>query len=143
MGYALKAATIVSEVIEGETIIIDMQTGTYFSTDGLGTVLWAAAQAGHSRQALVEGAAKAYPAAVDAGADTAAFLDSLVAKGLLVETPEAAQIQDVAWPAGDYAKAQLYAHSDMQDLIMLDPIHEVDNVGWPKRREDMIPPAAA
>ncbi|MBY0408354.1 MAG: PqqD family peptide modification chaperone [Rickettsiales bacterium] len=132
-----------SEVIEGETIIIDMQTGTYFSTDGLGSALWAAAVAGQGRQALVDGASKAYPAAAEAGADTVAFLDALVAAGLLVETPGAAGMGDVAWPAGEYAKPQLHQHSDMQDLIMLDPIHEVDNVGWPKRREDMHPPAAA
>lgn len=28
----------------------------------------------------------------------------------------------------------LEKYTDMQDLLLLDPIHEVDDTGWPKRK---------
>ncbi len=32
---------------------------------------------------------------------------------------------------GDYVAPVLESFTDMQDLILLDPIHEVDAAGWP------------
>ena len=30
----------------------------------------------------------------------------------------------------------LEKHTDMAELILLDPVHEVDSMGWPHRPED-------
>ena len=30
---------------------------------------------------------------------------------------------------------QIRAYTDMQDLLMIDPIHDVDETGWPVRRD--------
>jgi hypothetical protein len=35
-----------------------------------------------------------------------------------------------------YKAPALAVHEDMQDLITLDPIHDVDQVGWPTRKVD-------
>jgi hypothetical protein len=29
----------------------------------------------------------------------------------------------------------LAVYTDMQDLLLLDPIHDVDEIGWPTRRD--------
>lgn len=144
MGFALGAPAIVSEVIDGEAIIIDMRTGNYFSTEALGAMLWQAAIAGQDRQALIASVTAAYPDTGAVGEDAAAFLDLLVENGLLVETSMKAAVSDApVWPIGAYAAPKLHQHSDMQDLIMLDPIHDVDTMGWPTRREDTVPLHAA
>jgi hypothetical protein len=30
-------------------------------------------------------------------------------------------------------------YEDMQDLLLLDPIHDVDETGWPARKQDAVP----
>lgn len=142
MGFGAGAPTIVSEVIEGEAIIIDLLSGDYFSTQALGAILWSAALSGQDRHALISGATAAYVGADGVETDVDAFLTTLVGHGLLVENAAngaAAGGNEPVWPPGPYAPPVLHQHSDMQDLVMLDPIHEVDTVGWPTRREDTVP----
>lgn len=38
-------------------------------------------------------------------------------------------------PAG-YRPPVLEVFADMQDLLLLDPIHDIDEVGWPVARPD-------
>ena len=33
-----------------------------------------------------------------------------------------------------YAAPKLATYSDLQDLLLLDPIHDVDETGWPAAR---------
>jgi len=35
-----------------------------------------------------------------------------------------------------FEKPKLQKFTDMQDLLLLDPIHEVDEAGWPHTRND-------
>jgi hypothetical protein len=32
-----------------------------------------------------------------------------------------------------YSPPKLSAYTDMQELLLLDPVHEVDDAGWPSR----------
>lgn len=138
--FSIAAATIMSEVIEGEAIIIDMNSGSYFSTDGVGAEIWQAAIAGASREVIVQSVTAAYPGVPESGEQAGAFLNLLLGYQLLVEGAATSSAAATAIKSsGAYAAPQLQAHSDMKDLIMLDPIHDVDAVGWPTRREDTPP----
>jgi len=139
VAYKLAEVSVVTEVIDGEAIIVDMRNGCYFSTDGLGARLWQAVLAGVSREVLVSAVAAAYPAAPEAPEAARAFLDALVDNNLLVavDATPAEIVFDLG--GGAYAAPALERHSDMQDLIMLDPIHDVDTMGWPTRKEDTKP----
>jgi len=139
VAYKLAEVSVVTEVIDGEAIIVDMRNGCYFSTDGLGARLWQAALAGASQDAIINAVAKAYPTIVDAAEAARAFLDNLTEHDLLapVDAPPAEVAFELG--GGDYAAPSLERHSDMQDLIMLDPIHDVDTMGWPTRKEDTKP----
>ena len=64
-----------------------------------------------------------------------ALVDELVAEGILV----AAQANGND-PAGEpepssrpYEDPKLGKYTDMQELLLLDPVHEVDESGWPNR----------
>ena len=35
-----------------------------------------------------------------------------------------------------YVAPTLQKYSDMQDLLLIDPVHEVDETGWPNRPAD-------
>jgi hypothetical protein len=46
---------------------------------------------------------------------------------------------EFATPPGAFGPPRLQKFTDMQELLLLDPIHEVDEAGWPHTR----PPTAA
>ena len=40
-------------------------------------------------------------------------------------------------PREEYGKPTIDSYGDLQDLLLLDPIHEIaPEAGWPKRREE-------
>ena len=132
--YALASAAIVHEVIDGEAIIMDMRSGSYYSTDGSGALIWSAAMAGASRARMLQTAEQTLPGAGD---DALRFLDSLLAADLLQAEmrAEVAETDLDFNQAGVWEAPVLSSHHDMQDMLLLDPIHQVDGAGWPMPRD--------
>jgi hypothetical protein len=121
--------------IDGEVVIINLDNGSYYSLLDLGARVWELIAAGWSRAELLDLVAGAYPE-TDATERTADFLDALVAEGLV---SDAAGVEkravDVALPAA-FAAPHLETFTDLQELLMLDPIHEVDAASWPHKPAD-------
>jgi hypothetical protein len=69
------------------------------------------------------------------------FTNSLVAHGLVTAEPTVASVPATALdgPAGSWEAPKLTVYEDMQDLLLLDPIHDVDETGWPARKQDAVP----
>ena len=67
------------------------------------------------------------------------LLEELTTASLIVPAPEtnsngagpAANGAGPAKPQAQYAAPKLSTYTDMQELLLLDPIHEVDESGWP------------
>jgi hypothetical protein len=118
--------------IDGEVVIINLENGSYYSLLDLGARLWELIAAGWSRTELLELVTGTY-AEPEAGHLSAAFFDELVAEGLVSDAanPEKRPI-DVALPPA-FAAPRLETFTDLQELLMLDPIHEVDAAGWPHK----------
>ncbi|HEY3812802.1 MAG TPA: PqqD family protein [Caulobacteraceae bacterium] len=136
--YRVCAPAVVSEVIDGEAIIMDLRSGHYFSADGSGALVWQAVADGCGRAAILAWATEAFDAEPErVSADIDAFLAQLTEHGL-VEAKDA----DAGTPApapvarGAYRTPTLAVYTDMQDLLLLDPIHDVDEAGWPTRKVD-------
>jgi hypothetical protein len=69
-------------------------------------------------------------------ADVQRFLDELTAESLTERstTSDAPSNADAPIPSAEqqpYTPPVLERYSDMQALLVLDPIHEVDEQGWP------------
>jgi hypothetical protein len=47
------------------------------------------------------------------------------------QRPEPATNGDRATPRRRFQAPRFEKHTDMQDLILLDPVHEVADTGWP------------
>ncbi|MDP3660641.1 PqqD family protein [Phenylobacterium sp.] len=133
VAYAICGPSVVGEVIDGEAIIVDLRSGAYYSADGVGGAIWQAIEAGAGRQAIIDWALGAYPGQAGVVADVEGFLETLLANELV-----RADVQDAARPQiaapQPYQAPALAVHKDMQDLITLDPIHDVDDMGWPTRK---------
>ncbi len=138
--YALASTEIVSDVIDGETVLVDLASGSYFTANATGGAIWSLAVAGLSRDEIVARVGAAFEGSGDAvrsGCD--AFLERLCAERLLI--PHAAAVPSTGAVAGGgpptpvaatpFLEPVLTKYTDMEDLLSLDPIHEVDELGWP------------
>ncbi len=121
------------EVLEGEVVVLNVETGVYFSLRGLASELWRDLAAGHRVEKLAR-------LADDHGYGAervTAFVCELTRHGLMrpasrppvAGEPGSAALLKVESPALIFE-----VYEDMQDLILSDPIHDVDeSAGWPHR----------
>ena len=133
--YVVRDASVVSEIIDGEAIIMDMSSGTYYSADGVGGLIWQAILDGASQEAILSAAQLAFPHHAEAVGDIAQFLLDIETRGLAQQSDGHGSAEPPIWTA-PYAPPLLQVHEDMQDLIQLDPIHDVDQMGWPIRKTE-------
>ena len=131
--YRINTPQVINEVIDGEAVIINLGSGDYFSLRGSGSYVWQAVGAGADADAIVEAFVTAGLGAHDVVAPAiVTLLEQLVAEGLVVPAgPGADPVALVAPAGGSFEPPALEKFTDMQDLILLDPVHEVDERGWP------------
>ncbi len=134
--YRINSPAVIGEVLDGEAIIVNLDTGAYYSLDGAGAVVWETAQAGAPMTDLIGSVVARFDGAdAEIGTGVASLVGELVAEGLLVTcTGEGGTTGTPASSGGDrrpFVKPALRKFTDMADLLLLDPIHEVDGQGWP------------
>lgn len=135
--WKLKESGTLHQDFEGEVVLIDLDTGNYFNLPGAAGVLWGRVAAGAVSAALLadELVAQYDVEHAVALADATAFLADLEREGLIEEGAGAA-IAPGSTPAkarATYVAPRLEVFRELQDLLLLDPIHEVNPaVGWPQ-----------
>lgn len=134
-------ARIISETVDGETLVIDAHTGAYYVLRGSGAVIWQLLGQGCTLPLLLEHVAQRYGGAVvDLQLAVARFLDELQQAELIILP--AAGLATLAMATGvtvaparplptTFAPPELHRFTDMHDLLLIDPIHEVTASGWP------------
>jgi hypothetical protein len=144
--FAANRPAVVDEMIDGEVVVIDLRSGNYFSLVDSAAVVWAslAALPTHDEVAALLG--RVYDAEPEqCFAVSGAFLDALVAEGLVVQVdaPEAhGAAPELPVVRGPLPEPRLEKFDDMQQLILLDPVHEIDEtMGWPRMRPEETPDA--
>ena len=128
---------VAGEVADGEAVIMDLSAGRYFSSKNSGAVIWNCVEAGLSQSQIGAKVAELYNLDETAAqTETDTFLDKLMANRLIEPSSEAEPqpiegAPDIATPTGAFESPELIVYEDMQDLIMLDPIHDAAEEGWP------------
>lgn len=116
---------------DGEIVAINLDTGVYYSVKDSAALIWHDLVDGHSIEALL----KAVHGNSEVQAATTIFIDELVASGLMRVAPAPAAPANpsrVAAAAGSMSAPVLEPFGDMQDLLLLDPVHDIDEeMGWP------------
>lgn len=138
--YKVNSPDVAWESFDGEVVIVNLQSGHYFSARGSGASIWRSLAAGASRaevEAHVMSAFEGSPA--ELAASVSQFIDSLVERTLLVlrvpgDAATAAPALEPPATKAAFSPPALEAYADMQDILLLDPIHEVDDQGWPHAR---------
>lgn len=134
--YVINALVVAFEEFGGELVVIQFDTGKYFSLGGVAVPAWHMLQSPATREALVaalsQAAGDTAPEPGELLSQLDGLIDRLVAEGLIIES-DAPGIAPVTEPF-IYAPASMETYSDLADLVSLDPIHDVDAMmGWPRR----------
>ena len=141
--FRVCAPSVVSEVIDGEAVILDLRSGHYYSARDSGALVWAWIGRGCSdRQVLEQVATHFAVETATAAPAVAGFIDTLLAHDLVRPAPPGPAAPADPAPAdpapgerATFIAPALSVYTDMQDLLLLDPIHDVDEIGWPTRRD--------
>jgi len=141
--FRINSGRAISETIDGEVIVIDVATGSYFSLRGTGAEIWDALSRDTQVEYIVDELAARYDAArAEIASSVFSLLEELEREELVVgledgsaqtgvgsHEPTPTQVSE----RRAYQRPVLEKHTDMQDLILLDPVHDISEAGWPHK----------
>jgi len=140
--FRIKGSNIIHETIDRETVIVNLDSGNYYSLENTGARVWSSIEKEASLRQMIEDISFHYNAG---GEEIKKALSKLLTllrgEGLIAfferEEPGPGPVS----PEGDridggaerkpFEVPVLHKYNDMQELLLLDPIHEVDETGWP------------
>jgi hypothetical protein len=138
--FRVNSPAVIHETIDGEVVIINLNTGNYYSLDRAGATVWELLDKGLSIGEIVEMAAGRYEGSpVDMENSISELVSELQQEDLVLSNDAIRPVpHSLAIPTEKqrFEAPNLLKYTDMQDLILLDPIHEVDETGWPRRKAD-------
>ena len=136
--YRFNMASFAFEAFPGELVILNVEQGSYFALGGWALDIWPALIERQPLDRIADAIARRYdaPAGVIAS-ELGAFAAKLAQEQILLEAEPCdadLTLEDPA-TAGVLQPLRFEKHDDLQDLITLDPIHDIDpEQGWPNVR---------
>ena len=140
MRFRSNKPRMVDETVDGETLIIDMVSGSYFSCVGASAAAWIALSHGATAAETARLLSATYRIATsEAERDVEQFVATLLGDEVLVVLEEGDPTNGgppaLDTPGHEYQPLRLERYTDLADLILLDPVHDVSVAGWPSRHE--------
>ena len=137
--FRVNTPTVTHETIDGEAVLINLDSGNYYSLVEAGSLIWALVDRGASASEVHDLLQQTYQGnATEIDRGVQELLTQLQQENLIVPVDgAAADLSDVMPSTNGHEKPSFNApllnkFSDMQELLLLDPIHDVDEAGWPK-----------
>ena len=132
---------VIHETFDDEVVIVNLDSGRYYSTQQAGADVWQLLVAGRTVGEMATHLAQHYDASPEAMSEPIAlFCEQLAAESLVMsadEAPVGATLPTLADRGRRaFVAPRLQVFTDMQDLLLLDPIHEVGPQGWPIAKPD-------
>ncbi len=135
------------ERLDDQVMMINLETGAYFALERPAADCWTALTEGGSVDDIVSAVVAQFEVSAEvAAADVETFIGSLTDEGIVRWSPDPSG--DPASSADDepprpsspttpgverlaYRPPQIEKHDDLEELLLLDPIHDVSPEGWP------------
>jgi hypothetical protein len=123
-------------------MIVNLEVGHYYSLRDTGAEVWSLIEQGLTRAEIVgilQARYQSDPAEMKRA--VASFLEELENEKIIIPRTSAPENTPAPAPIGDtsagavsvFAPPALEKYTDMQELLQVDPIHDVDDEqGWPK-----------
>ena len=126
--------------LDDEVIAIDLESGAYFALDDVAADCWSILAAGGTVDAAVDATAASCDVPPESVRnDIERFVEHLVRVRLLTASDRAPTLvvpPRAAKRKRRYEAPAIERFDDLEELLVLDPIHEVDEAGWPVARAE-------
>jgi|SoiMethySBSTD1v2_1073268.scaffolds.fasta_scaffold1408071_2 coenzyme PQQ synthesis protein D (PqqD) len=135
--FRVNQTHVAHETFDGETLAINLDTGTYYSLPGISGQIWVWLLEGASLETISQALFDLYEgerAIIETEAEH--FIETLRAENLISSDKLSAISAPVVLAKNEadkrpFVTPTIEIHSDLQDLLLLDPIHDTDAAGWP------------
>lgn len=140
--YEISTPTVIGEVLDDEAIIVNLDSGAYYSLRHVGATFWSLLDHQPTAAELIQAMCQRYSGDPVLIADSITTLLAQAEAEQLIRTLDIPEDESTAHtpPTATaslppFISPVLEKYTDMADLLLLDPIHEVDEAaGWPKPR---------
>lgn len=137
----LNGPGVVCDVVGDEVVFVNLESGAYYSTEGAGAAIWRLLAEGRTIDGAIRGIGARYAGdAAEIERDVRAFVDRLVSESLVRigsgAAPAAAPPDED--PSADrprFPGIVFQKYVDLEELLLLDPIHEATDAGWPNAKK--------
>jgi hypothetical protein len=139
--YAINEKKAFCDDADGQLIILNLDTGAYYAFNPLASAVIHDLMAGYEPGQIGRALEKLAPIA-DAEAQLNGLVDGMLEKELIVSLPDSKIPKDAMSPYSESLleggfSLHMDEFLDVADLLLMDPIHEVDpDVGWPQPKPE-------
>ena len=129
--FRINSPKVIHQIFDSEVVIVNLDSGNYYSIRGSGIDIWRHIASEHSREEIA-----AMFEAAEAAGEVKSFFAELEREQLIVPVEDEANTQEKVKPLApiSFITPKIDKFTDMRDLLLLDPIHELDESGWPRNR---------
>lgn len=138
--FEVNSPEVIEESVDGEVLIVHLGTGAYYSSDGAGEFIWRRIAAGRTAMETAEALGTLFNVENQMAAATVErMLGQYVIEGLIRERAAGRPVDAVEAPTqpAAFEEPVLNKYTDMEELLVLDPVHDVEEAGWPHARPDL------
>ncbi|MBW4576543.1 MAG: PqqD family protein [Aphanothece sp. CMT-3BRIN-NPC111] len=145
--FIINSPKVVHETIDGEVVIINLEEGTYYSLVKVGADIWNAVERRISFGDLIEEIQMRYSGDKEEIEESVKALIKELQQEELIISNDVSSTQENSFSVEiktsdnlekiKFEIPKLEKYTDMQDLLLLDPIHEVEETGWPKAKVEV------
>lgn len=128
--FAIAHAKIISETLDGETLIIDLSRGLYFSLNRSASIVWQMALEGIPYGSLTPRVRELCKNVGDIDGDIERFFQLLNDEALLVVSNDTSGTKEAIATQYDsfaYTPPAMERHNDLESLLLADPVHEFND----------------
>lgn len=135
--YKINEEKMFFDIADGQAVVINFVTGMYYGTSTLGSAVLEKIVNGAPVEKVLAALSSADGCPADMGDKLDGFIKALLDKEILV--PGDTDSQDVSFDKSAFAdgfELTLDEFAEVQDLLLADPIHDVDvEEGWPVKKD--------
>jgi hypothetical protein len=134
MIYSIDTRYVVHETLDGEVIAVHLKMGRYYSLADSAALIWFAIAENLDEEAIADHLSQRYVVeTLQAKEIVSAFLTELASNHLIFPNPAATpgELQLEPAPRVELAGPILDSYTDMEALLLLDPVHDAAEEGWP------------
>ena len=138
--FRINSNSVSLERLDGEVIIISFASGKFYSAKGSGADVLSLLKAGLSSRSIIQMLSVHYSTFEYDHSGLDVFISSLLVEEIIEETKETIESETIQLPndlaRSLWSKPELLIHDEIHGLLLVDPIHETNDEGWPKLKNE-------